>query len=212
MSKIFGIDTRIAEQNGILEKNASAELYSLFKRLKEYSAETFEHSVAVSELSGRLGVELGYGLKDIARLNMAGMLHDIGKLSVPLQILHKQGELNEEEWHEMQKHPEAGYKMILPYVNDVAVLLAVRQHHEHLDGSGYPDGISGGITEFTKIITLADVYDGLTRKRSYRLSEISAASAKQIMFQEQARYDKEYLTLFFEYVVQGGWKGERVYV
>lgn len=212
MPEILQCHAGMMETKGILEKKAFRKVQRLMKRLKEYSPETYEHSAAVSELAGRFGAVLGYPEADIVRLNLAGMLHDVGKLSVPLSVLHKRGCLDAAEWDLMKMHPEAGYKMILPYVNDVAVLLAVRQHHEHMDGSGYPDGISSGITEFAKIIVLADVYDGLTRKRSYRLDEISEVSARKIMLDEQRRYDKAYLDLFFTVVIRNKNEGEKMYV
>ena len=193
-------------------KDVNDAIYLMMKKLKEHSRETYEHSIAVSKLAGSLGAVLGYSPEDIIRLNIAGMLHDIGKLAVPATLLHKKGALDEQEWELMKRHPEAGYKMLLPYVNDVSVLLAVRQHHERTDGSGYPDGLSGEITEFAKIITLADVFDGLTRKRSYRKKEISAADARKIMFMEKGRYDREFLELFFNVIIQNTQEGANVNV
>ena len=169
--------------------------------LKKYSAETFEHSLAVSGLSGKLGMKLGYESENIICLKAAGLLHDIGKLTIPLSVLHKKGTLMRKEKEVMQTHADAGYRLLLPYINDVRILLAVRQHHERLDGTGYPDNISSGITDFAKIVMLADVYDGMTRSRIYRSEEISVANAKRIMEEDRAGYEMNYLQVFLQKVI-----------
>lgn len=203
MSKIFecrcAIEKEIEEY--IKKTQHEEELYGLLEGLKRYSAETFEHSLAVAGLSGRLAEIIGLGKEDLVRLEVAGLFHDIGKLTIPLSVLHKKGTLTRKEKEIIQTHADAGYCLILPYINDVKVLLAVKQHHERLDGSGYPDNISGGITEFAKIVMLADVYDGMTRNRVYRSEKISAACAKRMMEKDHAGYEKEYLKIFLQNVV-----------
>lgn len=177
-------------------------VYQMLKRMKRYSPETFDHSFSVARMAGKLGAVLGYSPEDVCRLNLAGVLHDVGKLSIPLEILHKRGKLDETEWSIMQMHPEIGRKLLCPYISDDTLLLAVGQHHERLDGGGYPTGLAGGeISEFSKIVMLADVYDGLTRKRAYRTKMIDRADAKAIMYADKARYDQTYLQAFLDDVV-----------
>ena len=208
MQQVFGCSVRI-EKKELLPGNEREEtVYHMLERMKEYSPETFEHSYAVSKLAGRLGAVLGYCPEDIIRLNIAGMLHDIGKTVIPEEILHKKGTLTEKEWSVMKQHPDRGYKMLLPYIRDVDILLAVRQHHERLDGSGYPDGIGSGITEFARIIMIADVFDGMTRKRAYRAEGISEEKAKRIMCSEEYLYDKRCLQAFLNVVSKNCEEGE----
>lgn len=198
------------DKNGIqvLCDEREGAVYHMLERVKEYSPETFEHSYTVSQLAGRMGAVLGYRPEDIIRLNIAGMLHDIGKVATPDDILHKKGPLTEQEWSVMRQHPDKGYRMLLPYIKDADILLAVRQHHERMDGSGYPDGISSGITEFARIIMIADVFDGMTRERAYRRESISEEKAKQIMCSEECLYDKRCLQVFLSVVSKKHEEGE----
>lgn len=204
MSKVFecrcAIDKEVDEF--IRRTGHEEELYGLLESMKRYSMETFEHSLAVADLSGCLAERMGLDSEDVIRLKMAGLYHDVGKLTIPLNVLHKEGILINGEWELMKKHADAGYRMLLPYVNDVKILLAVKQHHERLDGSGYPDSLSGGITEYAKIVMLADVYDGLTGNRAYRSKKISSRSAKRMMEKDRAGYEREYLQIFLDKVVQ----------
>lgn len=203
MSEIFecgyGIEKDMEQYFMKIQRNEV--LLQMVKDMKRYSAETFEHSVAVAALSGKMGERLGYAEEDIVRLKVAGLLHDIGKLTIPLELLHKKGELTKKEREVMQTHVISGYSLLLPFISDVSILLAVRQHHERLDGTGYPDGISDGITEFAKVVMLADVYDGMTRQRTYRSKSISDSCAKRIMEKEKAGYDSRYLSVFLQSIV-----------
>ena len=203
MSKVFECKSEIDEEMGdyILKTGHAEEVYRLLECLKKYSIETYEHSLAVTHLSGDLGESLNYERKDVIRLKISGLLHDIGKITIPLSILHKKGVLLHKEKECMQTHADAGYRLLLPCINDVRVLLGVRQHHERLNGTGYPDKLSTGITEFAKIVMLADVYDGMTRKRVYRSEKISVANAKRIMEKEQSGYETSYLQMFLQNVV-----------
>ena len=208
MQQILKCTTGIMEREVQFCNEREEITFQLLVKLKEYSPETFEHSYAVSKLAGRLGAELGYRPEDIIRLNIAGMLHDIGKIAIPEEILHKKGTLTESEWSVMKQHSDKGYRMLLPYVRDADILLAVRQHHERVDGSGYPDGIRQGITEFAKIIMIADVFDGMTRKRAYRTEGFSEEKAKQIMCSEDCLYDKRCLQAFLNVASKNCEEGE----
>lgn len=203
MSKVFECRHAIGEDADeyIRKTQHEEKLYGLLEVLRKYSPESFGHSVAVAGLAGRLAEKLGLDKKNIVRIEVAGLFHDIGKLTIPLSILHKKGPLTRAEKELMQTHPDAGYKLLLPYINDVNVLLAVKQHHERMDGSGYPDNISRSIIEFAKIVMLADVYDGMTRKRVYRSEKISEACAKRMMEKDWPRYEGEYLQIFLQEVV-----------
>lgn len=202
MSGIPGYEPGIGlDLEEYFRKTQQEKVFNLLKCMKKYSLETFEHSVAVAELSGQMGQRLGYTEDDIVRLRAAGLLHDMGKLTIPLTLLCKKGELTKKEREQIQTHVLAGYTLLLPCISDVNILLAVRQHHERLDGTGYPDGISKGITDFAKIVMLADVYDGMTRQRTYRSESISEVLAKKIMEKDKAGYEGEYLRIFLKNIV-----------
>lgn len=189
------------EYSSFFQEGGEEKVYYFLKRLKLHSKETFYHSFAVAKLAGRFGTSLGYEPKDVIRLNIAGLLHDIGKLNIPIDILHKEESLTEEEWNIMKQHVMIGYKMLQFWISDMDILLAMKQHHERYDGTGYPNRLKEGISDFAYIIMLADVFDGLTRKRSYRTDTIAISNAKEIMLADQGHYDRYYLDIFLNEVV-----------
>jgi len=144
-----------------------------------YHRGTAQHSERVGAIARAIGVELGLSDADLEVLHWAGLLHDIGKLAVPDEILSKPGPLTPEEWVEVQRHPVVGFELlqaISPGLDPVA--RAIRAHHERWDGSGYPDGLAGlDIPLAGRVVAIGDVYDALTHPRSYRPSAYPTDSA-----------------------------------
>ncbi len=131
--------------------------------------ETFNHCKRVAWIAARLGQELGLSENHITNLYLAGALHDIGKLAIRSSVLHKPGILSDAELSQVKRHTVLGDRM-LAIVPSLEVLRSgARSHHERLDGSGYPDGLSGQeIPLMARIIAVADISDALMRNRSYR--------------------------------------------
>jgi HD-GYP domain-containing protein (c-di-GMP phosphodiesterase class II) len=130
----------------------------------------YHHSVAVGLLAGHLGNKLNYEKGQWFQIALAGLLSDCGMAKVDSRILNKQTALLPEEYNEIRQHPTHGYKMLLnlPVIRE-GVKLGVFQHHERIDGSGYPLGLNGEkIHPFGKIIAVADVYHAMTSERAYR--------------------------------------------
>lgn len=127
------------------------------------------HSERVAEYACRLARALGLGTKEIDLLNMAGMLHDVGKIGIPDHILNKPGALTENEYEIMKRHSFMGREILgqVEAMKDITDL--IYHHHERLDGQGYPDGLSGDEIPFlARIICLADSYEAMTSNRAYR--------------------------------------------
>lgn len=131
---------------------------------------TFSHSANVCVLSAVTGMSLGYDANKLKELCLGALLHDIGKTKIPNEILNKPGTLNEEEFEVIKKHARYGYDMlkqstdISAYTSYVALT-----HHEKFNGEGYPLGLKGhAIHEFSRIVSVADVYDAMTSNRVYR--------------------------------------------
>jgi len=140
------------------------------KDLRECDDYTYAHSVNVALYCSIIGLSLGYDEKALEELALAGLLHDLGKMSVPPEILNKEGRLTQDEYQIMKSHAEISYNIIKDRW-DVApnVKVAVFFHHENVDGSGYPRGITADeMTMYTKIIHVADVFDALLSKRPYK--------------------------------------------
>lgn len=157
--------------HNILQHLSSSELLlnGLYS-MRDYDEYTYEHSLRVTVLSILLGNCLGLNEDDLRELGMAAMLHDLGKLVIPVETLNSTEMLSMRQFGYIRKHPIVGYNKVqqLKCYNE-RIGLAILQHHEHADGSGYPYGLRGDeISLYAKIICCADVYDALTSKRSYR--------------------------------------------
>lgn len=152
------------------EIKGSKDLLTLLTDVFTYDSYVFHHSFNVTLYSLAIGIELGMPAKQLDTLGLGSIMHDIGKMKVPGEILMKPGKLTYEEFKEVQKHSEYGFD-ILRQLHNVSLLVAhcAFQHHERLDGSGYPRGLKGNeIHPFAKIIAVADVFDALTSNRVYR--------------------------------------------
>ena len=139
-------------------------------RLKTADDYTYMHSIAVCALMVALGRECGMSAEDTKQAGLAGLLHDIGKMAVPKDILQKPGKLTHEEYLTVKSHPMAGYEMLRAGKNVSRMALdVVRHHHEKVDGSGYPDAL--GATQISlagKMSAVCDVYDAITSNRPYK--------------------------------------------
>lgn len=146
---------------------------------------TFHHSVNVSILSGILGKWIGMSGKELKDLILTGLLHDIGKTQIPLDILNKPAKLTVEEMDIMKKHTVQGYDMLLATQNLTDdILSGVLQHHEKIDGTGYPFGTARDeIHHFAKIIAVADIYDAMTSDRVYQKKR-SPFEVVEVIYQE----------------------------
>jgi len=128
-----------------------------------------EHAEEVAELAG--GIASGLGLPEdiVLRCRLGGWLHDIGKVAIPDRILTKPGELDEHEWRIMKTHAEIGEQLVRRIDAVSVAALAVRHHHERIDGSGYPDGLAGdAIPVEGRIVAVADAFSAITADRPYR--------------------------------------------
>jgi putative nucleotidyltransferase with HDIG domain len=138
--------------------------------VRRYHESTFQHCLIVTGVATAFGHRSGMRRSDVLTLTVAGLLHDVGKAQIPLDILDKPGRLTDEEFAVIKQHPVAGYEYIRAQnVVGEETLKAIRHHHEYLDGSGYPDGLAGQqINDLTRIMTVCDVYGALVERRAYK--------------------------------------------
>ncbi len=138
--------------------------------LKNYDDYTYQHSVNVCALSIILGIGNGYNRAQLQNLGIGALLHDIGKIKIPLEIINKPGFLSYEEYIEIKKHPWEGYMMAKTTADlPGEAIYCILQHHERIDGRGYPRGLSEeSIHEYASIVSAADIFDALVSDRPYR--------------------------------------------
>ncbi len=142
---------------------------SILKALDLKDHYTFGHSMRVAYYSLITGRELGLSLDELYQLEMSGIFHDIGKISVPDAILNKPGPLSNEEIPIMKSHPEKSAEILEGFSIFENVAIAAKHHHERFDGRGYPYGLKGDeIPFFSRIVLISDTFDAMTSTRSYR--------------------------------------------
>lgn len=178
------------------------QLFDIMYNLDPTDEPTYHHCLNVSLISVVLGRWLGFKKADLQILALAGVVHDIGKLTVPIQILNKNGKLSDDEFAMIKSHVRNGYEIIKDQVIDSRIKDAVLYHHERCDGSGYPSHLGmDKIPAFAKIIAIADVYDAMTSSRSYRKGHCPFEVIQLFDSEGYHKYDTQYIMTFLENIV-----------
>lgn len=183
-------------------EEAESILFALAVTVEQRDKETGNHCQRLAALSVSLGKALGLPSDDLLALYRGGYLHDIGKVAIPDAILFKRGMLNEEEWGVMRSHTWKGEQICCPMRSLKPVLPIIRNHHERWDGTGYPDGLSGeAIPLLARILQLADIYDALTSRRSYKSAYTPEEAVAMIEKEAEMGWrDPELVSVFCEMV------------
>lgn len=201
--KRLNIDDCIYVANTIVDeiKESDSMLIETLN-LSTYDNYTYVHSVNVDMLSVVLGIGMGLRDDELRKLSQAALLHDIGKIAIPLELLNKPGKLTAEEYAEVQRHSQYGYNMLKNNEEVSSVTRnAVLSHHENEDGTGYPRKLtSERIHKFAKIIHIADVYDALTTKRVYKEAMNPADALEYLMANSTTMFHKDYVGTFLQYI------------
>ena len=151
-------------------------------RVKDREARA--HNMRVARLCVHIGRQMSMSAAELRVLARAGLMHDIGKLSIPQAVLGKESPLSESEWMLMRAHPEMGLTLLDRAGQSSREVLAVLYHHERLDGTGYPYGLRAeGIPIEARIVAVADTYDALTSNRPYR-NACSETEARRVLAEE----------------------------
>src|SRR5579859_2160061 len=149
--------------------SAEQVIFSLAAAVEAKDAYTEKHTHRVAESARHVGMKMGLPERALDALYRGGIIHDIGKIGIPDAILLKQGPLDAEELHNMRMHPQIGEAIVKPLRSAAALLPIIRHHHEHYDGTGYPDGLAGrAIPHLARIVAVCDAYDALVTDRPYR--------------------------------------------
>jgi cyclic di-GMP phosphodiesterase len=145
-------------------------MFTLINAIEAKDSYTQGHTERVATLGAEVGRRMGLNANSISALKLGGILHDIGKIGISGSVLNKEGPLSDQEWDLMKSHTELGFKICLPLTKSIGKALdIVRHHHEKLDGSSYPDGLSGeALSIETRITAVVDMYDAMTTDRPYR--------------------------------------------
>ena len=224
VSVSFGIGIKSSEEENISDilKKAEDQMYSnklvegpsmrsrtidtIIQALYEKNPREEAHSSRVSELCKQMGIHLGMTEEKIREIEKVGLLHDIGKVAISDTVLEKPGSLTKEEFEEIKKHPEIGYR-ILGTINEMSQIAEyVLAHHERCDGTGYPKGLKcDEIPLVAKIIAIADAYDAMVSDRPYRKGLPEEVAIGEIIKNAGTQFDPELAKIFVEKVLEKEW-------
>lgn len=166
--------------------------------IQTHSNVTYVHSIDVCIMSTFIGTAMKLDSNSIKELGVAAILHDIGKIALPKNIANKEGNFTEEELKQFKEHPYLGATILKKNLRiSDAIVKAVQQHHERMDGKGYPYGMEGrSISKFTRIITISDVYDTITNSREYKKSFTPNDAYELILAGSGTIFDKDIVKIF----------------
>ncbi|MCH7998709.1 MAG: diguanylate cyclase [Chloroflexi bacterium] len=166
---------------------------------------TSAHTERCSWWAGKLADELGLGEQDQSIVRLASLLHDVGKLAVPDEVLFKPGPLNEDEWVQMRKHSTAALNIFGQIRTLTVVTPSVIHHHEHFDGSGYPDGLAGEeIPIASRILLVTDAFDAMTNDRPYRKAMPVKAAIEELERNSGSQFDPVVVEAFLRILARDG--------
>ena len=176
-------------------------IHSLLAPLFEKNPEAEEHAERVKEYCRAIAGELSFSAKETNELSLFAMLHDIGKVGIQPGILQKPSPLSPEEWQEMKRHPEIGYRIVRNTPHISAVAEYILSHHERWDGLGYPRGLKGkNIPLMCHILAVADAYDAMTNDRVYRKALSREEALAELKRNAGTQFHREIVNLFIKII------------
>lgn len=195
-------DARVVVRNCINSISSNPNAMFWLSRIRHRDAYTAEHCVRVGILSITFGRFLGLDNAQLETVGLCGMLHDVGKMRVPPEVLNKPGALAPGEWQLMRRHPECGFELLgSEHELEPDVRNAALSHHERLDGKGYPHALTGpAISQFTRMVSIVDTYDALTSDRAYRAG-IPTSEALKILYNNRGnQFDDQLVEAFIRLI------------
>ncbi len=162
-----------------------------------------EHSKRVSELSYKIGKSMNFSQEKINLLKISGLLHDIGKIAIDYSIINKKGKLTTDEFNEVKKHTEIGYRILssVPEYSDVAAI--VLYHHENINGTGYPKNLKGvSIPIESRIIKIVDAYDAMISERPYKKKMKKEEAVDELVKNSGKQFDERIVNIFIKDVLR----------
>ena len=200
--KLQKLISALVNKNNQLYEEQQIMVGSLSELVETQSRETGQHVKRVAAYTEILCRAMGLSEEETWKISVASMMHDVGKICVPREILHKPGKLTEEEFSEIKKHVDYGYKLLENSPGEIMRLAAkiAWQHHERYDGKGYQNELSGEkIDIYARAVAVADVFDALVSKRCYKKSWTPTQAREEILNPSGEQFDPHITKLFDEH-------------
>lgn len=188
-----------------ITKEQAEKLLSLLNALKEKHNYTYNHSLRVSKYSMCIGEKLKLNKSDMRYLFLGSLLHDIGKLKIPNEILHKKTKLTDEEFEIMKKHSTYSAEILKEQGANSKLVQIVKGHHERYDGKGYPDGLKENkISLLSRIISVADSFDAITSTRCYSTKKNIDYVINELKSNSGTQFDPTIVNIFLKLLKEKG--------
>jgi hypothetical protein len=195
-----------AHRHGVADEptRAAEQILSLVAAVEAHDRATRGHSERVRIYTDLLALELRLSQRDCDRLRWSALLHDVGKLEVPKKVLNKPSKLTTHEWSLVQRHPDEGARLTAPLRDWLGRwAIAIEQHHEKFDGTGYPRGLAGhDISLGGRIVAVADSYETMTASRPYRRARSAAKARAELVACSGTHFDPQIVRAFLEISVR----------
>jgi len=194
---------KLSENSSMKSKTVDLIMRSLFERNKS----ELMHSKRVGVLCENIAKAMNLSPADTNQIRIAGLMHDIGKIGISAEVLNKPGKLGPGEWSEVDRHSEIGYRILVSVLEFSKIADAILEHHERLDGTGYPRGLNGQeISQHARIIAIADSYDAMTSDRPYKTTLSKEEAIEEIKVFAGSQFDPEIAKIFIEKVLGEQWE------
>jgi len=194
----------IKKEKEEIEQTLKEGVYAISKIVEIKDPYTFAHQVRVAEIANMVGKKLKFNETQLKELLWAGLLHDIGKIAIPSEILLKPSKLNETEYSIIKQHPLTGHKIVKEIHKAEKVALIILQHHERLDGSGYPEGLKDGkIILESRLLAIVDVVEAMMSNRPYRTARTKEEILDELVKGKGEKYDPLIVDIIIELLNEG---------
>lgn len=203
----FSILFKLAEERMYADKMANCErnydmiINSIKNKLYKNKYESKEHYKRLITLCRQIGEALNLDKNDIENLVLLADLHDLGKIGLEKELLLKEGPLTTEEWQQVKRHPELGFKIVSASIKLSHIGKGIFAHHEHWDGSGYPQGLIGEEIPFlARLFSIVEAYEVMTHERPYKLTYTKERAIKELKENSGTQFDPNLVELFIHYI------------
>lgn len=206
-----GVDLQTREQLETamtkLKQAMNATISAMSMTIETRDPYTSSHQKRVAELAEAIAVKMGLSPEEVECVKMAAIIHDLGKIAIPAEILSKPGRISEVEFRLIQKHPQVAYDILRTIDFPWPVADAVLQHHERLNGTGYPNGLKDGqIMTAARILAVADVVEAMVSHRPYRSALTLGEAIYEITKNRDVLYDKEVVDACRKLFIEGAFR------
>jgi len=192
------------KEKGEIEETLKDSVYSLSRIVEVKDPYTASHQVKVAEIAERVAKEFNFDKEKLKEILWAGLLHDIGKIAVPAEILSKPSELTDAEFFLIKQHPVTGYKILKEIHRMKKIAEIIWQHHERLDGSGYPRGLKGKDIVFeARLLAVVDVIEAMRSHRPYRGARRKEEILKELIYGKGKKYDPKIVDVIIDLINKG---------